>query len=80
MIIGLRSGSLNNLHTEKPALLNKNAELLATLITNEKELSAIIYKVFFFISDSSIFMLGLKMFISMRMISLVISRHCAVLK
>ena len=46
MFNGLRSVSLNNLHTEKPALLNKTAELLATLITNEKELSAIIYKVF----------------------------------
>ena len=79
MYIGLRSGSLNNLHTEKPALLNKNAELLATPITNEKELTTIIYKVFF-ISDSSIFMLGLKMLISMRGISLVTSRHCAVLK
>ena len=48
MYIGLRSGSLNNLHTEKPALLNKNAELLATLITNEKELTTVIYKVFYF--------------------------------
>ena len=48
MYIGLRSGSLNNLHTENLPYLTKNAELLATLITNEKELTTVIYKVFYF--------------------------------
>ena len=48
MYIGLRSGSLNNLRTENLPYLTKNAELLATLITNEKELTTVIYKVFYF--------------------------------